>query len=262
MSALIHEEADRAVAQSASVGEITATMEELSRTSQQLSGNAISVKNDAAEAVGTARQGAEIGQESVDAMDQIRHSVEEITRKTVFLGDRSEEIGKVMGIIREISNEIQLLSLNAAIESAAAGEHGRRFSVVASEVRRLAERAKESAETINKIVSEIQAAISGSVETTRAGMQNMEMWRDTVLRSAEAFRSIISTIEKTSDASSQASMAVQQQTVAHTQVVRSMQEIANMVQETAAKMRESSNSMTELNRMTEVLEKDTLHFTV
>ncbi|MGZ8429948.1 MAG: methyl-accepting chemotaxis protein, partial [Candidatus Deferrimicrobiaceae bacterium] len=148
---VIQDQAASASQQATSVAEVTATMEELSRTSRQIAQNAESVKEAASKSVDVAQAGTALGREGVEAMAQIKERVGDIARKTLFLGEKSHEIGKVMEIIKEIASEIHLLALNAAIESAAAGEHGRRFAVVASEVRRLAEKTRESTETIRGI---------------------------------------------------------------------------------------------------------------
>ena len=183
--------------QATSVAEVTATMEELSRTSRQIAQNAESVREAAARSVEVAHHGTTLGKEGVEAMLQIKERVGDIARKTLFLGEKSQEIGKVMEIIKEIASEIHLLALNAAIESAAAGEHGRRFAVVASEVRRLAEKTRESTETIRGIITEIQAATNSSVEATEQGAREVERWKDTVQKASDAFQEIIQTIERT-----------------------------------------------------------------
>ena len=104
-------------------------------------------------------------------MEKIRRRVADISGKTLLLGERSQRISEVLNLIKEIAGEIHLLAVNAAIESAAAGEHGKRFAVVASEVRRLAERTRESAEEIKGIVGEIQSATQLVGAGDRAGRQ-------------------------------------------------------------------------------------------
>ncbi|HEY3488741.1 MAG TPA: methyl-accepting chemotaxis protein, partial [Candidatus Deferrimicrobiaceae bacterium] len=131
ITTVIQEQATSASQQAASLAEVTATMEELSRTSHQIAGNAESVKSSAEQTVEMAQQGTTLVRESVDGMARIKDRVTDIAQKTLFLGEKSGEIGKVMDLIKEIAGEIHLLALNAAIESAAAGEHGRRFAVVA-----------------------------------------------------------------------------------------------------------------------------------
>jgi methyl-accepting chemotaxis protein len=259
---VIQEQAASASQQASSVAEVTATMEELSRTSRQIAQNAESVKEAAAKSVEVAQAGTTLGREGVEAMAQIKDRVGDIARKTLFLGEKSHEIGKVMEIIKEIASEIHLLALNAAIESAAAGEHGRRFAVVASEVRRLAERTRESTETIRGIITEIQSATNSSVEATEQGSREVERWKETIRLSSDAFSEIIETIERTSEASTQISLATHQQTSANEQVVQAMRQIEEMVRVTASKMTESSASASRLREMAGVLQEKTAVFRV
>ena len=259
---VMQEQASSASQQATSVAEVTATMEELSRTSRQIAQNAESVKEAASKSVEVAQAGSTLGREGVEAMSRIKERVGDIARKTLFLGEKSHEIGKVMDIIKEIASEIHLLALNAAIESAAAGEYGRRFAVVASEVRRLAEKTRESTETIRGIIGEIQSATSGSVEATEQGSREVEKWKETIRLSSAAFSEIIETIERTSEASAQISLATHQQTSANEQVVQAMRQIEEMVRLTASKMRESSSSALELREMTGKLQEKTAVFRV
>jgi methyl-accepting chemotaxis protein len=259
---VIQEQAASASQQATSVAEVTATMEELSRTSRQIAQNAKSVKEAASKSVEVAQAGTTLGREGVEAMAQIKERVGDIARKTLFLGEKSHEIGKVMEIIKEIASEIHLLALNAAIESAAAGEHGRRFAVVASEVRRLAEKTRESTETIRGIITEIQSATNSSVEATEQGTREVERWKESIRLSSEAFSEIIETIERTSEASTQISLATHQQTSANEQVVQAMRQIEEMVRVTASKMKESSASASQLREMAGTLQEKTAVFRV
>ena len=259
---VIQGQAASASQQATSVAEVTATMEELSRTSRQIAQNAESVKAAASKSVEVAQAGTTLGREGVEAMAQIKERVGDIARKTLFLGEKSHEIGKVMEIIKEIASEIHLLALNAAIESAAAGEHGRRFAVVASEVRRLAEKTRESTETIRGIITEIQSATNSSVEATEQGTKEVENWKETIRLSSEAFSEIIDTIERTSEASTQISLATHQQTSANEQVVQAMRQIEEMVRLAASQMKESSASASRLREMAGKLQEKTAVFRV
>ena len=262
ITTLIQGQAASAAQQATSVAEVTATMEELSRTSRQIAQNAESVKDAASKSVEVAQAGTTLGREGVEAMEQIKDRVGDIARKTVFLGEKSQEIGKVMEIIKEIASEIHLLALNAAIESAAAGEHGRRFAVVASEVRRLAEKTRESTETIRGIITEIQSATNSSVDATEKGTREVDRWRETIRLSSDAFSEIIETIERTSEASTQISLATHQQTSANEQVVHAMRQIEEMVRATASQMKESSASAAQLREMADRLQEKTAVFRV
>src|SRR6476659_8954618 len=130
--------------QAASVVEITAAMEELARTAGQIADNAASQADLAqtAEESGNAGQGAV--EEAVGGVEEVKKRISGIASRAEILGTRSKETSRVLDLTTEIAQATHILSLTAAIEAAAAGDHGRRFSVVAEEVRRLAQRSQES----------------------------------------------------------------------------------------------------------------------
>jgi methyl-accepting chemotaxis protein len=128
------EHASGSVQQAASIAEVTATMEELTNTAKQIAHSATSVEKIADDSAQAAHAGFESVNEALEAMEKIRRRVADISGKTLLLGERSQRISEVLNLIKEIAGEIHLLAVNAAIESAAAGEHGKRFAVVASEV--------------------------------------------------------------------------------------------------------------------------------
>jgi len=235
--------------QAAAVGEVTATLEELSGTAAQIAENARAVEGVAAETAHSAQAGAAAVEEAIRAMEGIRARVEEIAKKTLALGERSQQIGEVLTLIKEIAGEIHLLALNAAIESAAAGEHGKRFAVVAAEVRRLAERTRASTEEIRAIIGEIQAATNSSVLATEQGMKEAEGVAARASRAGDALEEILGKVERTAQAAKQISVATQQQRTASDQIVGSMRELAEVIKQTAAGMKQSSVAAGELNQL-------------
>ncbi len=250
---IIRDQAENTSQQATSVSEITATMEELSRTSHQIARNAEEVMKTATDSVDVAQAGTELGKAGVAATEKLRNKILNISSKTSLLNEKSTEIEKVVGMIKEIAGEIHLLALNAAIESAAAGEHGRRFAVVASEVRRLAEKTRESTEMIRSTVTEIQTASRDSAKVTQEGIREMEDWEQTVQAISSAFEEIIRRIETTSEVSSQISMATNQQTSANEQVVLSMHHVAETAQASVEGMNGLAASSGELSQLIEGL---------
>jgi methyl-accepting chemotaxis protein len=155
--------------QAASVVEITAAMEELARTASQIAENASSQADlaQAAEESGNTGQGAV--EEAVGGVEEVKKRISGIASRAEILGTRSKEIYRVLDLITEIAQETHILSLNAAIEAAAAGDHGRRFSVVAEEVRRLAQRSQESVESVRNLLDEFSGSIRATIVATEEG---------------------------------------------------------------------------------------------
>jgi methyl-accepting chemotaxis protein len=241
------EHASGSVQQAASIAQVTATMEELTNTAKQIAMSATSVEKIADDSARAAHAGYDSVGEALEAMETIRRRVADISGKTLLLGERSQRISEVLNLIKDIAGEIHLLAVNAAIESAAAGEHGKRFAVVASEVRRLAERTRESAEEIKGIVGEIQSATNTSVLATEQGVKEVESGVSLATRARGSLEEIIQMVDRTTQAIRQITFATQQQQSASEQIVLTMREVADVTRHAASGMKQSANSVGELN---------------
>ena len=241
------EHASGSVQQAASIAQVTATMEELTNTAKQIAMSATSVERIADDSAQAAHAGYDSVGEALEAMEKIRRRVADISGKTLLLGERSQRISEVLNLIKDIAGEIHLLAVNAAIESAAAGEHGKRFAVVASEVRRLAERTRESAEEIKGIVGEIQSATNTSVLATEQGVKEVENGVSLATRARGSLEEIIQMVDRTTQAIRQITFATQQQQSASEQIVQTMREVAEVTRHAASGMKQSANSVGELN---------------
>jgi len=247
------EHASGSVQQAASIAEVTATMEELTNTAKQIALSATSVEKIADDSAQAAHAGYDSVGEALEAMEKIRRRVADISGKTLLLGERSQRISEVLNLIKDIAGEIHLLAVNAAIESAAAGEHGKRFAVVASEVRRLAERTRESAEEIKGIVGEIQSATNTSVLATEQGVKEVENGVSLATRARGSLEEIIQMVDRTTQAIRQITFATQQQQSASEQIVQTMREVAEVTRQSASGMKQSANSVGELNVLADQL---------
>ena len=241
--------ASGSVQQAASISQVTATMEELTNTAKQIAQSATSVEKIADDSASAAHAGYTSVGEALEAMEAIRRRVADISGKTLLLGERSQRISEVLNLIKDIAGEIHLLAVNAAIESAAAGEHGKRFAVVAGEVRRLAERTRESAEEIKSIVGEIQSATNTSVLATEQGVKEVENGVSLATKARGSLEEIIQMVDRTTQAIRQITFATQQQQSASEQIVQTMREVAEVTQQAAAGMKQSANSVGELNTL-------------
>ncbi|HSH68842.1 MAG TPA: methyl-accepting chemotaxis protein, partial [Deferrisomatales bacterium] len=138
------EQSSGAAQQASAVQEATTTSEQIAATSNEISANVESVEQVAEETYNASVRGREAVAGAIEGMAQVKQKVNAIADAMLELGKKSQKIGGIANIVDEISEQTHLLALNAAIEAAGAGEHGKRFSVVAAEIRRLAERTVEA----------------------------------------------------------------------------------------------------------------------
>ncbi len=174
MSATSQQQASGATEQASAVAEVTSTIEELGYTSRQIAQSAEQVSDAASATMENLSQGQGAVDESVAAMERIKSKVQDVATRILALGERSQQIGEIIDLIDDISDETHLLSLNAAIEAAGAGEYGRRFAVVAAEVKNLANRTIAAAKDVKSVVAEIQSATSAAVMATEEGVKEVE----------------------------------------------------------------------------------------
>jgi len=262
LAAISEQQATGFAEQAASVEQITAAMEELAASAASIAENSEVVVEVAESAVEASTTGSHSVSDAIAEMERIRKTVENIASTALRLGDRSQKIGEFVNFIQDISAETHLLAVNAAIESAAAGEHGKRFAVVASEVRRLAERSRVSADEIKSLVTEIQGAINAAVLATEQGTKEVEAGA-TLARSVEDnLRDIMQLIARTSQVAKEISLATSHQRTASDQILAVLRGIADGVRTSASEMRQATSSVSQLTELAEAFKEDVQRFVV
>ena len=174
-------------------------------------------------------------------------SVKDIAKQTLTTNESATKIQEATNLISEISNETNLLSLNASIEAARAGEAGRGFVVVAKEVQLLAERSSESAKQIEDIVAKLLSDSENAVETMKNVQQIIQQQSDDVASTGNAFDGVSSGIKKSIEAIGHITERVATMDKARENVVESVTSLTNIAQNNAASTEECSASMTEIS---------------
>jgi len=236
------QQASGAAEQAASISQTTATMEELAATYRQIADNANQVVHMAEASLGSAESGQQAVMNTLSAMEEIKARTQSSANKILALGERSQQIGQVLSIINGIADQTKILALNAAIEAARAGEAGKGFSVVAVEIRKLAESVVDSTAEISGIMNEIQASANDLVMSTEQELKQVQSGVDLAHVTGDALDQILETIEQTTVAAKEISGATQQQKSATEQVVKAMREVAAVAQQTAAGSKQVATS--------------------
>ncbi len=240
-------------AQASAIHETTATMEELKGASHQIAENAQMVAGIAEQTLSGARTGEGSIKAFMSSMEKVRHNAVEVDDAIAKLSKRVERIGTVVEVIDEIADRSDLLALNAALEGAKAGEAGRGFSIVAAEMRRLAENVMESTKEIKNLITEIREATHAAKEASD-GNKRMAGEGEKLGGSAmQSVTGILSGIQETSDAARVIHLATQQQRTATEQVVQSMSEIEEVTRQAQSGSRQATGAAAELTKLAERL---------
>ncbi|MBF0500367.1 MAG: methyl-accepting chemotaxis protein [Candidatus Riflebacteria bacterium] len=223
--AAVEEQASVASQQSASVTEITATMEEFSASSRQIAEHSKEVVEIANQTQEKSKRGAQFVEEFSGKMYEIRSENQKNIDEILQLGKKSKEISKVMEIINNVADQTKLIAFNAALEASSAGEAGKRFGVVASEIRRLADNVMESTGEIENKINEIQEATQNLVLASEKSSTAVQEGVNSSVSFVETLEGIVSGNLATTEAARQISLSTQQQRTASDQVVVALKEI-------------------------------------
>ncbi|MDD2851902.1 MAG: methyl-accepting chemotaxis protein [Desulfuromonadaceae bacterium] len=220
--------------------------EEMSATSGNIAQNCQMASEGAQRAAESAESGAAVVEATVMIMSKIAENVQHSARTVESLGERSDQIGDIIGTIEDIADQTNLLALNAAIEAARAGEQGRGFAVVADEVRALAERTTRATREIGEMIKAIQVETKGAVAAMEQGVHQVENGTIEAAKSGEALRDILAQINDVAMQISQIATAAEEQTATTAEISGNMHQITSILQETA---REANSAATSTSRM-------------
>ncbi|MBF0368182.1 MAG: methyl-accepting chemotaxis protein [Magnetococcales bacterium] len=239
--------------QAVSVNETNTTMEELGTSARQSSEQADSAASGAQKALELAEHGMGRVEEMLEEMGGTRSKVEAIGREILKLSERTGQIRDITDTVSEFANETKMLAMNAAVEAVRAGEHGKGFSVLAVETRKLADESKRSAARINDLVGEIQKATNTTVMVTDEGTKTVEQGVLIAQNTAETFREVAESVNAAAESAQQISMNVRQQSVAIKQVVEAMKSLNTGAKETSSGVGQIKTGIQTLNDAAQVL---------
>jgi methyl-accepting chemotaxis protein len=236
------QQASGATEQASAVTQVSTTIEELGSTARQIAQSSDHVAQAAQQTLENLSDGQGAVDESIQAMERIRGRVADVSARVLSLGERSQQIGEIIDLIDDISDETHLLALNAAIEAAGAGEHGRRFAVVAAEVKSLANRTLAAAREVKGVIAEIRQATAASVLAAEEGSKEVERGVELAHRAGQTMDNIVMVAERTAQSAAEIGLATAQQQSASEQVVETMREIAEVARQTALGARQMAES--------------------
>lgn len=259
---------------SVSAQETVLTMDEMAHNMLKIAQASNHVAQASQDSTQRAREGNALVQQAIQQMDSIQQSVGHTSNLVHTLGESSKEIGEIVGVITGIADQTNLLALNAAIEAARAGDHGRGFSVVADEVRLLAEQSKTSADQIAKLIHQIQFHTSTAVESMADGLKEVEVGTRVIHETGENFKRIFDSVQMVTHRINEVSSSAEQMAKTTENITNNVQSLATIAQDTSsnsqnvaaaseqqlATMQEIAASALSLNLLAEELQEELAKF--
>jgi methyl-accepting chemotaxis protein len=253
MSTAIEGVARGAQEQANAVNQATQIAGMINSTIREVANKAQESARAASDAADTARTGAKTVEDTITGMNSIKSKVGVSVEKVQEMGERSSQIGTIIQTIEDISSQTNLLALNAAIEAARAGEHGKGFAVVADEVRKLAERSSSATKEIGGLISGIQVTVAEAVTAMNAGASEVESGVERASQSGVALQSILSAVESVNSQITSIADSAQNINNSAIELDNSMSSVSAVVEENTAATEQMTAGSTEVTSAMEVI---------
>jgi methyl-accepting chemotaxis protein len=245
------QQATAAREQATAMAEISTTIRELLATSRQIAASAQRVSTMASQTANSCMTGDQTVGRARSSIQAIARQVDRIVEHMLELGRKSQQIGLVLDIVSELSEQTNILAINATIEAAGAGEAGRRFSVVADEIRKLADRMGASTKEIRALIEDVRGAVNTTVMATETGSKAAESGAREFASVADQFGQIMSLVGNTTEAAKEIELSTKQQSTAVEQINVAIAGVAQTTREaevSSGQTSQTANQLTTLSR--------------
>ena len=241
--------------QNQQVTQISSAIEEMSASVVEVARKSGDAANNASESGRVAQEGGTVVEQTIEGMRGISDAVSAGAASVAELGKRGEQIGKIIDVINDIADQTNLLALNAAIEAARAGEHGRGFAVVADEVRKLADRTTKATDEIAESIKAIQAETGEAVERMNAGTDQVATGVESATQAGQSLEKIVTSAQEVAGMIQSIAAAAEQQSAASEEVSRNVESVAAVSRQAGEGANQAASAAAQLSSKAEQLQR-------
>ncbi|MHA7927351.1 MAG: methyl-accepting chemotaxis protein [Marinobacter sp.] len=233
--------------------QVAVSLSELATTTQQIAENCNFANSGSADAENLVKNGVSLTSSSMEQMSELNTNISESARKITNLSERSKDISQILDVIHSVSEQTNLLALNAAIEAARAGEHGRGFAVVADEVRQLASRSAESADSIQELLEQFIEETKDAAVQMELIEQKTNRTNGSIKNAEESLKGIAVSVESMHEQITQVATATEEQSSVAEEVAQNLDRIVNTTKNNRASMESISSTSESVKELSERL---------
>ena len=244
------------------ISETTTTVEQVKQIAQISTTKAKAVSESAKNTANVSVNGKNSVDETVRGMNEIKQQTEIITQGIIKLSEQTQAIREIIATVNDLAEQSKLLAVNASIEAANAGEHGKGFRAVAQEVRNLAEQSKQATAQVRSLLNDIQKAISEAVLSSEKGVKSVETGLKQAILSGESIRMLAESVSEAAGAATQIAVSSQQQLSGMDQVVLAIETIKQSSAQNVASVKHVEAAAQELHRLGQNLKQTAEQFQV
>jgi len=240
--------------QAAMASQVATASEEMAQTSVDIAKNAANIATSATKATQNAREGEKTVENVIEEINNVANLIADSSNIIHSLGDNSRQIGEIVNVINEIADQTNLLALNAAIEAARAGEHGRGFAVVADEVRKLADKTVNSISEIDGMIKSIQDMVEKAISSMKVIEERTGSSVELSSRTGKLLKGIVSQVDELHIMVQQIASATEEMTGATKEISKDIESIAGVSKDTSQSSDQIAQAASELARFSENLQ--------